>query len=566
MQQKLKGARFRWINEALYTTTGDKAFEMVQNDPRIFEEYHQGFSAQVEKWPVNPVDVFIKQLQQRDRLVVADMGCGEAKLAAMVGNQHTVHSFDLVAYNDLITPCNIADVPLADATADMVIFCLALMGTDFIKFIREANRILRQGGELKIAEVVSRITDVAAFVAELETQGFRLKHKDATNKMFIMLDFIKVGPFSEDGSKSNNPELLKPRQRAYATSDGKRQPQLYRAQRAVIFPGQGSQFIGMGKDLSERHIAARQVFEEVDDVLGIKLSEMMFAGNPQELMLTKNAQPAIVAVSVAGLRVLEHGTGMRASDIYSFAMGHSVGEYSALIAANVISLADGIRLVRTRGESMQDAVKERDYAMSACILRKSRMEDVLADVDRVQQELTRENSDSGEVVQVANINSSSQVVLSGTRHAVDRALASLQSKRLAMRAVNLPVSAPFHCSLMAPAKQTLASRIAELKPVRDPSVWTMPVISNVTAEPHATAESVETLLAEQVDRPVLWLQSMQFLKNGHAISRWGAMGPGNVVGNLVGKEFAKDIVRRLSDADALDDFIAVLDRQMKRGF
>ncbi|KAJ2369154.1 hypothetical protein IW150_005223 [Coemansia sp. RSA 2607] len=355
-------------------------------------------------------------------------------------------------------------------------------------------------------------------------------------------------------------------QRSYTTLDSKRLPQLYRAQRAVIFPGQGSQYIGMGKDLSERYTAARHVFEEVDDVLGINLSEMMFAGNPQELMLTKNAQPAIVAVSMAGLRALEHGTGMRASDIFSFAMGHSVGEYAALIAANVISLADGIRLVRTRGESMQDAVKERDYAMSACILRKSKIEDVLADVDRVQQELSCENGNDGEVVQVANINSSSQVVLSGTRHAVDRALASLQSKRLATRAVNLPVSAPFHCSLMAPAKRTLASRIAQLKPIRDPSEWTMPVISNVTAKPHETAESVEALLAEQVDRPVLWLQSMQFLKNGHGISRWGAMGPGNVVGNLVGKEFAKDIVRRLSDADALDDFIAVLDRQMKRGF
>ncbi|KAJ2857142.1 25S rRNA (adenine645-N1)-methyltransferase, partial [Coemansia erecta] len=143
MQQKLKGARFRWINETLYTTTGDKALEMVQGDPGIFEEYHQGFSSQVEKWPVNPVDIFIKQLQACKPLVVADMGCGEAKLAAVVGKVHTVHSFDLVAYNSLITPCNIADVPLVDSSVDVAIFCLALMGTDFIKFIREANRILR---------------------------------------------------------------------------------------------------------------------------------------------------------------------------------------------------------------------------------------------------------------------------------------------------------------------------------------------------------------------------------------------------------------------------------------
>ncbi|KAJ2864512.1 hypothetical protein FB639_005197, partial [Coemansia asiatica] len=309
----------------------------------------------------------------------------------------------------------------------------------------------------------------------------------------------------------------------------------------------------MGKDLFERFTASRQVFEEVDEVLSIKISDMMFQGDAQELRLTKNAQPAIVAASIAGLRALEQGTGMAASDVFSFAMGHSVGEYSALIAAGVMSLADGIRLVRTRGESMQDAVRERDYAMSACILRKSKIEDVLAEVAKIQLEFPQEG---GEVVQVANINSSSQVVLSGTRHAVDRALASLQAKRLAMRAVNLPVSAPFHCSLMAPAKEALATRIAELRPIRDKSSWGMPVISNVTAQPHKDAVSTERLLVEQVDQPVLWLQSMQFLKDTHGISRWGAMGPGNVVGNLVGKEFVKDIVRRLSDADALDDFVA----------
>ncbi|KAJ1646555.1 hypothetical protein J3B02_005394 [Coemansia erecta] len=347
------------------------------------------------------------------------------------------------------------------------------------------------------------------------------------------------------------------------SSQGQTQRQLYRNERAVIFPGQGSQYVGMGKDLFERFTASRQVFEEVDEVLSIKISDMMFQGDAQELRLTKNAQPAIVAASIAGLRALEQGTGMAASDVFSFAMGHSVGEYSALIAAGVMSLADGIRLVRTRGESMQDAVRERDYAMSACILRKSKIEDVLAEVAKIQLEFPQEG---GEVVQVANINSSSQVVLSGTRHAVDRALASLQAKRLAMRAVNLPVSAPFHCSLMAPAKEALATRIAELRPIRDKSSWGMPVISNVTAQPHKDAVSTERLLVEQVDQPVLWLQSMQFLKDTHGISRWGAMGPGNVVGNLVGKEFVKDIVRRLSDADALDDFVAVLERQMRRGF
>ncbi|KAJ2849983.1 25S rRNA (adenine645-N1)-methyltransferase [Coemansia brasiliensis] len=192
MQQKLKGARFRWINEVMYTETGDKTFGMVQANPSIFAEYHKGFAAQVQKWPVNPVDVFISQLQGRKRVVVADLGCGEAKLAAAVGEQHTVHSFDLVAHNERITPCNIADVPLPNEVVDVAIFCLALMGTDFIKFVREANRILRMGGELKIAEVVSRIASTEAFVAALEEQGFRLDRKTTLSKMFIMLDLTKI--------------------------------------------------------------------------------------------------------------------------------------------------------------------------------------------------------------------------------------------------------------------------------------------------------------------------------------------------------------------------------------
>ncbi|KAJ2399065.1 hypothetical protein GGI23_002877 [Coemansia sp. RSA 2559] len=350
---------------------------------------------------------------------------------------------------------------------------------------------------------------------------------------------------------------------------GKGRQQMYRHQRAIIFPGQGSQFVGMGRDLCTEFPATRQVFEQVDEALGFRLSRLMFEGDPVELTLTKNAQPSIVAVSIATLQALQHETGMGVADLYSAAMGHSVGEYSALIAANAMSLGDGIRLVRTRGESMQDAVKGRNYAMSACILRKSTIEDVVADVQDVQQQILLDkdlSSRESEVVQVANINSSNQVVLSGTRLAVDRALLSLQSKRLAMRAVDLPVSAPFHCRLMAPAKEILAARIAELSPIKNEGSWNLPVISNVTAKPHAAAGETEKLLAEQVDSPVLWLQSMQYLKDIHGISRWGATGPGNVVGNLVGKEYAKDIVRRLSDASAIKDFVAVLDRQEKRGY
>ncbi|KAJ1733068.1 hypothetical protein LPJ61_001737 [Coemansia biformis] len=375
--------------------------------------------------------------------------------------------------------------------------------------------------------------------------------------------------------------------RRYATQPPKaaapergRAPQLYRHQRAVIFPGQGAQFVGMGKDLYEQFPAAREVFEETDEALGLGLSRLVLGGDPKDLVLTENAQPAIVAVSVAALRALESATGLAASDMFSFAMGHSVGEYSALIAAQAVSLADGIRLVRTRGEAMQAAVKGRDYAMSACILRTANIADVVADVERVQRAIADEcaaATSTGDaavepdgtncgVVQVANINSSSQIVLSGTRAAVDRALASLQLKRLAARAVNLPVSAPFHCRLMRPAKAALEARIRELAPIRDRSAWSMPVISNVTARPHGSAGEAQQHLIEQVDSPVLWLQSMQYLKEIHGISRWGAMGPGSVVGNLAGKEYAVDIVRRLSDVAAIREFAAVLARQAQRGY
>ncbi|PIA14417.1 FabD/lysophospholipase-like protein [Coemansia reversa NRRL 1564] len=326
----------------------------------------------------------------------------------------------------------------------------------------------------------------------------------------------------------------------------------------------------MGRDIYDQFAVSRQVFEEADEVLGFSLSRLMFAGDPEELMRTKNAQPAIVTVSTATTKALEFEAGLEVSDIYSFAMGHSVGEYAALIAAQALSFVDGIRLVRARGESMQSSIKQREYAMSACILRRSTIADVVADVERVQQEIINDSHTSSnvdcDVVQVANINSSSQIVLSGTKAAVDRALASLQLKRLAMRAVNLPVSAPFHCRLMAPAKEALERKFNELAPISSSRTWTMPVISNVTARPYESAQETQRLLVEQVDKPVLWQKSMQYLKDVHGVSRWGAAGPGCVVGNLASKEYSKDIVRRLSDATAIKEFVAVLNRQKQRGF
>ncbi|KAJ1914728.1 25S rRNA (adenine645-N1)-methyltransferase [Mycoemilia scoparia] len=214
MREKLKGARFRWINEQLYTTTSQKAYEMMQNEPSMFDEYHQGFASQVSKWPTNPVNVFIsdlediiksqsnsissslsqseeKQKQKKKKkqtektsemLVVADMGCGEAKIAQELYKSHKkdvieVHSFDLVKGNEFITPCDISNVPLPDGSVDIVIFCLSLMGVNWIDFIREAKRILKPKGELKVAEVVSRFADLDSFLSRMKAEGFRLTKK-----------------------------------------------------------------------------------------------------------------------------------------------------------------------------------------------------------------------------------------------------------------------------------------------------------------------------------------------------------------------------------------------------
>ncbi|KAJ1656191.1 25S rRNA (adenine645-N1)-methyltransferase [Dispira simplex] len=213
MAKKLAGARFRHINEQLYTTPGHQSFTLFQKQPDIFHDYHRGFRSQVESWPVNPVDVLIDYIrQQPQNTVVADMGCGEAKIAQSVTQR--VHSFDLVAANDHITPCDIAHTPLGDNVVDVVVFCLALMGTNYLDFLREAHRICKPRGKLLIAEVVSRFTDIDAFVALLEMLGFTLVRKDDSNKMFILLELIKVR--SRKQQKNNDidlasaPSLLKP--------------------------------------------------------------------------------------------------------------------------------------------------------------------------------------------------------------------------------------------------------------------------------------------------------------------------------------------------------------------
>ncbi|XP_066286961.1 ribosomal RNA-processing protein 8-like isoform X2 [Branchiostoma lanceolatum] len=191
MEARLKSARFRQINEMLYTTTGEEARRMFQKDPGAFQVYHQGFSAQVQKWPVNPVDKIIIWLKRRPSSeVVADFGCGDAQIAQSVKNQ--VHSFDLVAVNKHVTVCDITKVPLEDEAVDVAVFSLALMGTNISDFLREANRVLKIGGVLKIAEVASRFENINGFIRGLALFGFKLASKDLSNSHFVMFDFTKI--------------------------------------------------------------------------------------------------------------------------------------------------------------------------------------------------------------------------------------------------------------------------------------------------------------------------------------------------------------------------------------
>lgn len=262
--------------------------------------------------------------------------------------------------------------------------------------------------------------------------------------------------------------------------------------RAFVFPGQGSQSVGMGKALAAASPAARLVFEEVDDALGQPLSRMMFDGPPDALELTANAQPAIMAVSIAALRVLEHEGGVRLADKAAFVAGHSLGEYSALCAAGALGLADTARLLRRRGEAMQAAVPVGEGAMAALLG---------ASLDQAQSAAAA--GAQGEVCTVANDNAPGQVVISGHRAAVERAIDAAKAAGV-KRGMLLPVSAPFHCPLMAPAAEAMESALAETT-LRAPFV---PLVANVTAASVADPAEIRRLLVEQVTGMVRWRESV----------------------------------------------------------
>jgi [acyl-carrier-protein] S-malonyltransferase len=295
--------------------------------------------------------------------------------------------------------------------------------------------------------------------------------------------------------------------------------------RAFIFPGQGSQAVGMGLALSQGFAAARLVFEEVDEALKQKLSKLMFEGPESDLVLTENAQPALMAVSMAALRVLEAEGGWRLADKASYVAGHSLGEYSALAAAGALGLSDAARLLKLRGQAMQKAVPVGVGAMAALLG---------PDLEQVQKIAKQAADDTKTVCGVANDNSPGQVVVSGAKEAVERAIA-IATEQGVKRSVMLPVSAPFHCALMQPAADAMEEALAKAT-IKQPLV---PVVTNVTAQPVSDAATIAKLLVQQVTATVRWRESVLAMK-ALGVAKMYELGAGKVLAGLV-KRIDKEI-------------------------
>jgi [acyl-carrier-protein] S-malonyltransferase len=280
---------------------------------------------------------------------------------------------------------------------------------------------------------------------------------------------------------------------------------------AFLFPGQGSQKLGMGRDWAEAFPESRRVFEEADDVLGFGLTRLCWEGPEEELTLTANLQPALVATSVAVLRAVET-TGARPAAV----AGHSLGEYSALVAAGTLELADALRLTRRRGELMQRAVPVGEGAMAAILA---------LDDDAVRRVVA--DASGAEVLSVANLNAPGQVVVAGHRAAVERAVELARERGGKPRM--LPVSAPFHCPLMRPAREGLEPVLRETR-FRDPEV---PVVTNVDARPAATGTAARDALVRQIDSPVRWVESVEWMTDRGGVTAFAELGPGSVLLNTV---------------------------------
>ncbi|MBI1985732.1 MAG: ACP S-malonyltransferase [Rhodospirillales bacterium] len=285
--------------------------------------------------------------------------------------------------------------------------------------------------------------------------------------------------------------------------------------RAFVFPGQASQAVGMGREVAAAFPAAREVFEEIDDTLDQKLSKLMFEGPEDELMLTENAQPAIMAVSLAVMRVLARDGGLNLVTSAVYLAGHSLGEYSALAAGGSLDLADTARLLKIRGRAMQQAVPVGQGAMAA-----------LMGLDLDAADAIAKEAASGEVCQAANDNAPGQVVVSGSAGAVARAVDIAKSKG-AKRAIMLPVSAPFHCALMAPAADAMADALAKVAM----SPLAVPLVANVTARPVTAPAEIRRLLVEQVTGVVRWRESVLYMKE-QGVTHIAEVGAGRVLAGL----------------------------------
>lgn len=293
--------------------------------------------------------------------------------------------------------------------------------------------------------------------------------------------------------------------------------------RAFVFPGQGSQAVGMGKELADAFSVARDVFQEVDEALSQNLSKIMFEDLNEELILTENAQPALMAVSLAVSRILETEGNFKLADHCALVAGHSLGEYSALCAMGAFSLADTARLLKIRGKAMQAAVPVGEGAMAACLGLS------LEDAQAVAVEAAQ-----GEVCTAANDNAPGQVVLSGSKAAVERALPIAKGKG-AKRTVLLPVSAPFHCALMQPAADAMKDALGEVT-IHSPSV---PLVANVSAQSVTDPDEIRNLLVEQVCGSVRWREGVLLMKE-QGVDQLVELGTGKVLSGL-----AKRIDREL---------------------
>ena len=296
--------------------------------------------------------------------------------------------------------------------------------------------------------------------------------------------------------------------------------------RALIFPGQGSQAVGMGRELAEAFASAREVFDEVNEALGQNLSKLMWEGPQEDLTLTENAQPAIMAVSLAVIRTLEGEGGFRLADKAAFVAGHSLGEYSALAAADALSVSDTARLLKHRGQAMQRAVPVGVGAMAALLgLDFDQAAEVAAEA--------AQGPNGEEVCTAANDNGGGQVVVSGVKAAVERAI-EIAKTRGAKRSMLLPVSAPFHCPLMQPAADEMAEALAEVE-FKAPSV---PLVANVKASKVADPATIRDLLVKQVTGMVRWRESVLYME-GEGVSAFVEVGAGKALSGMV-KRIARE--------------------------